>query len=225
MLLLWILFVALTGAALNHTHHLSLDKVPLPASVLNSIYGVAPPQIISYPLGGHWVSLVGGEKIYLGIRETGYCTSLSGVGALGEELFAACEDSLYLFTRDGELIERMSASFGLPTPIARFGPCGDTLCLVSEQQHYRLDSGDYSWQPASDGAITLAAPGLLDPELRDTLIRANTPENFHLERLVKDLHSGVIFGLGPWLMDIFAIGIAALAFTGLTMWWRTRRPL
>lgn len=222
-LLVWVIFVALTGVALNHSKAFDLESLPLPRAILEGIYGIEPPEVESYFHKGDWLSLVAGDQLYRNRQRLGFCPGLRGAATLAGETYVACSDSLYLLDHRGEIIEQIGAGLGLPTPIDAFGHCGGQPCLESAGQVYRFDPADFSWSPGAADSFEASVPGETPSGLYEDLARRNSPPDFNGERLVRDLHSGVFFGLGPWLMDLFALVLVTLSVTGLIQWWLRRR--
>ncbi|MGS0729088.1 PepSY-associated TM helix domain-containing protein, partial [Shewanella sp. 0m-11] len=45
------------------------------------------------------------------------------------------------------------------------------------------------------------------------------------ERVLLDMHSGRFFGsLGPWIMDLVALSLLIMAFTGCYIWLQQKPP-
>lgn len=220
-LLVWVFFVACTGIALNHSQDFGLDKLPLPSAVARSVYGVEPAPIRSFYSASAWISQTG-NSLYWQDTPLGYCPELLGVARVKGEIFAACSDSLSILTTQGEVIERQTASLGLPTPISAFGLCAGKPCLSHDGQNFSLDPQQYTWQQES-ASLESQPPGITPKGLRQRLEALTTPPDFKFERLIQDLHSGAFFGLGPWLMDIFAVALMAISLLGFGVWWLNRR--
>lgn len=214
--------MALTGIGLNHSEDFGLDSIPLPTNFLKTVYGIEPPEINSFYLQGQWISLVGKHRLHLNRKPIGYCGALSGLSALDHEIYIGCSESVYIINDRGEIIEQLNARFGLPVPIDKFGSCNSTPCLISNGEQYILNTQSFSWQ-ATKVDFQFLAPSTTPAGLGSFLQRQSSPQDFHLERLVRDFHSGLFFGLGPWLMDIFGIALMLLSITGLTIWWSSRR--
>ena len=146
---------------------------------------------------------------------------MAGLATLVDELYVGCIDSVYVLTGDGDVIEQLNAHLGLPVPIQRFGHCDNLPCLVSDERIFAFDPVGFKWN-ATASALQSTPADNTPAGLHARLQQQNAPQDFHLERLIRDLHSGLFFGLGPWLMDLFAITLMVLSITGFTMWWLTR---
>ncbi|GIX31918.1 MAG: hypothetical protein KatS3mg124_2390 [Porticoccaceae bacterium] len=213
-LALWLAWLAASGVALNHGAALGLDRRPLPSWLAESLYGVAvePPQGVA--LDELWLG-VAGETLFAGERPVDRCSRLVGAARSGELVYAACPEAVYALTRNGELVEAMTA--GLPGVVASFGRCGELPCLVSGDTTFALDPVRLVWvpHPASPQVAPAAPP---PPDLLPRLAARAVPAEFTWERLVRDLHSGALFGLGPWLADLFAVGLVLLSALGFALW-------
>jgi hypothetical protein len=148
------------------------------------------------------------------------------VGALrtGQLLVAACAEELLLITADGELLEAVNSSAGLPVPVLGVGLVESDVSLQTSAGWWLadLDSIDFS-EPAPSGAlIAQHAPGVLPDAIRDDIPAQESWLSY--ERLLLDLHSGRVVGpVGVWIVDFIGAVLATLAISGLAMWWLHRR--
>jgi hypothetical protein len=221
-LLLWLLFVAVTGFLLNHSRDFGFDSKPLPTSVLAAVYGIESPETTSFYINGLWLSHVSGNQLYRDREPLGFCQGLKGTAEYQGEIYAACDETIYILTASGELIERINAGLGVPFPITGFGVCDELPCLEHGGQSYALNPTYLTWAE-TDTTLTPARAGETPQGLGAYLRDINSPPDFQIQRLVRDLHSGAFFGLGPWLMDLFAISLVAMSALGFSLWWSTRR--
>jgi hypothetical protein len=221
-LLLWLLFVAITGIALNHATDFGFDSRPLPANLMSSVYGVEPPDTTSFYIAGAWLSHVTGNQLFWEKEPVGYCEGLVGVAAYQGEVYAACRETLYILGTEGQLIERINAGLGIGFPIERFGLCEGLPCTAGADGNSVLNPQQFAWQPTRS-TLSPSVAAETPAGLASALKRINSPPDFRVQRLIRDLHSGAFFGLGPWLMDIFAVGLIGVALMGLGLWWSNRR--
>jgi len=220
--------VAATGVLLNHTEQFEFDSRHVQANWILDWYGIEPPaELLSFPLGGRHVTLMG-EHLYLDRKEIdGGYRNLVGAVLMDDILVVGVSNSILLLTLRGELIERLGTEDGVPAGMKRIGTdtSGD---LVVEGSHdlYRSDNEFLRWQRADNPAASIqwAQPGPLDPQLESSLQQHFRGEVLPVERLLLDLHSGRFFGpLGPWVVDAAAILITLLALSGTWIWLKRRR--
>lgn len=225
---LFVLLLAVTGILLNHTAALRLDRGKLSPQWLEVFYGLDSPVMVSYRLEDSWFSQVAGEAIY---QEAELIFNCQGplVGALvyGRFRVLACEQQLVVLTSDGsQVVERLSASHGLPAPVRGLAPCDNQICLRGDAGLHRLDLAALTWTPVSENPADLAwsTPVATPEDLRRRLGEIHLGQTISWERLLLDMHSGRILGSwGVWLMDLMAILFLLLAVTGVAMWSMGRR--
>ncbi|WP_240946043.1 PepSY domain-containing protein [Pseudomaricurvus alkylphenolicus] len=219
-----VLLVAITGIALNHTSELQLGKASVRQAWLLEHYGVELPSLRSYKVNGHWLSGDDSNYLYMDAHQVAYCNGRLVGGALNEGLLvAACEQELLLLTDDGEVVERLGATYGLPVPLSAIGTCGESLCVQSGQSWLQADFQQLVWTPLAAQQL-LPQPGAESPlpaDIRARLLSEQIGSPLSWERVLLDLHSGRIFGTGGVLIvDAAAILLVFLAFSGFWLWYR-----
>jgi len=222
---LFVVLLSVTGIALNHTEALDLDARHVQSDVLLDWYGIhAPEAISSYRAGTHIISQVG-EHIFWNTRRVPLVEGpLAGAIAYAGLVVVALEDSLLLFTRDGELIEELGPATGTPAGIQAIGS-DDAGRLLVRTGHgdYRTDENLLEWTAAPGSTINWAAAEAPAPELTQALRKAWRGSGLPLERVLLDLHSGRILGTaGVWLVDAAALLFLLLAGSGVWLWGRRR---
>jgi len=101
---IFILFMVMSGLALNHSYDLGLDQRHVSQSSLLSWYGIGKPQDIrSFVIADGWLSFAG-SQLYFNDRHV--ATIANGVGAVSsaDMLIAAGSGELLLLDHDGALI-------------------------------------------------------------------------------------------------------------------------
>lgn len=223
VLALLIIIVSVTGIFLNHAHELTLDRQPVQIRLLLSFYGVERPTPVNFALDDNWVS-GNDNQLYLNATPWQHCAgALTGALSVADGWLVTCERELLLTTTSGELIERIGANFGLPLPVTALGYCGAQPCLLSQQQHFVIDTTQLSWQKITSDKFSQTLPANLPADVMDKLAPHLWRNDITWERVLLDLHSGRLFGLGPWLADILALLLIALAISGLVVWWSGKR--
>lgn len=222
---LFVLLLALTGLALNHTHRLDLDDRHVAPDWLLDWYGVrAAPEPVSYEAGGRRVTRLG-RQLWVGSEPVlERVPALAGAVESGRFLVAALGGEVALFTADGSLVERLGPEAGVPGGIQRMGALEDGGIVVETPRGaFRTDAAFGGWQPAAVDGADWSRPSTLPAELRRRLERAWRGRGLTLERVLLDLHSGRVLGrFGVWLMDAMAAIFVFLAATGLWIWTRRR---
>jgi len=224
---IFVIFMVLSGLAINHSNGLGLDQRHVSQSFLLDWYGLGKlEKIHSFAVGDDWLSFAG-SQLYL--NEKPVATISGGVGALssGDILIAAGSDELLLLDHDGNLIERIPWEPIGAAPIESIGLHDNTIVSVkSAGQHWLADTQLLNWRQADDvspdplWAVSEPAPD----GLQEAVTGSYRGEGPSLERLLLDLHSGRIFGtIGVLVYDLLALALGFLSISGLVLWFRGRR--
>lgn len=224
-----VLVLVTSGLLLNHGQDLRLDQRRVRWPWLLDLYGIQVPELRSYATPHHWVSALD-ERVYvdgrpLGGRHPGL------VGAVeGQDFVAlAFPRAVLLLTTEGEVIERLDASIGVPAGISAVGRREAGLVLRASGGGYAADATLSSWTPASTEGVAWSRTGHPPTAITARIARSYRGEGLPLERVLLDLHSGRLFGhAGVLVMDLAALALMGLAGSGLWMWLRglaRRRPV
>jgi len=224
---LFVVFMVLSGLAINHSNGLGLDRQHVSQPLLLNWYGLEKPnQIQSFAVGDDWLSFAG-SQLYLNGKSI--ATMSGGVGAVhnSDMLIAAASDELLLVDLSGNLIERLPWGPPDAAELASIGTLDDgTVMVKSAQQLWMADTDLLSWTKV---AAIEASPRWAIPEPAPEVILGDISQQYRgngpsLERLMLDLHSGRIFGpIGILVYDLLALAIGFLAISGLVLWVRSRR--
>ena len=213
-----VIVLVVTGLILNRSPELGLDRAFAENRWLLAWYGIAPSgPALAYRVGENW--LIGfGETLYLNAEpvKSGTGTLVGAVAADGM-IVAALPQSLYLFTPEGELIEKLGGPL-LPGALeaVALAPGGGVLAR-SAAAAFASDADVTRWESADGvevGTWSMPAP---PPEalLRAVLLR-HRGQGLSWERVLLDLHSGRLLGqAGPYLMDAAAVLLGLLAASGV----------
>ncbi len=223
---LFVVVLSVTGLVLNHTEELALDERHVQNGPLLDWYGVhAPASITSYRAAEHILSTVGSQIYWNTLHVPQVEGPLLGALGYGDLVVAAVQGSLLLFTLEGELIEQLGGSAGVPAGMQAIGlaPAGK-LAIRAAHGFYRIDSDFLEWHETETlDNVTWAAPIDTPDSLHTTLVEAYRGSGLSLERVLLDLHSGRILGnWGVYLMDAAAILFLLLAITGVWLWGKRR---
>jgi hypothetical protein len=225
--LVFLVFLSVTGIALNHTAGLHLDERHVAAPWLLSWYGIEAPQpaaAFATELGD--VVLVG-ERLYLGEREIAAgLTTMIGAASWREYLVVAATDAVLFFAADGTLARQVEAPVG--NALTAVGvvtrPAGaPTLVVASRTARFGYDADEWVAH-GGDEPVRWSAPVPLDSEDGERIARAYRGPGISLARLLADLHSGRLFGrAGIFATDAIGVVLVLLGLTGLVLWLRSRR--
>ena len=220
---LFLLFLALTGLALNHSGLLDLDNRSVTNSWLLRWYGLHPkvPEL-GYVVGPAYFSWDAEKWV---IRDKVITTrTATPVGAvmIGDILFIATRNELYLYRVNGQLIDKIS---GVALPAMTITMLGNTVRAVV----LRTPDGDFAsedgvdWKKIKSSSVTWSAPQNLPDSVRQEMAQAFSP-SLPLQRVLLDVHSGRALGrYGPIFVDILAILLIALSVSGTWIYWRTAK--
>jgi uncharacterized iron-regulated membrane protein len=219
---LFFFFLVVSGIALNHTDALRLSERHLSAPWLTSWYGLrAQTPTQGYELGTQFLTW-DAQRWAL---DTRVIASDAGtpIGAVrtGEVIYIATRDALALHTPAGQLIDKVSGA-GLPAPaLSALGTQDARIVVRGAQGNFASEDG-VEWTPFNAQAAWSAPRAL--PDSLASALRATYAPSIDSERVLLDLHSGRLFGrYGPIVIDIVALGLLALAVSGVWMYVRAVR--
>jgi len=222
LLLIWL---ALSGIALNHSFDWGLDQTTGP-QILQSVYRGDSIEFTSYKAGDMWVSHNGASTLYVQGRELGYCgTPFAGAVLFAAELIAACGDTLLLITPAAELIEAIDIGYDLEAAPTGIGINTSGLWLKSDDGAYAVDLNSLTFTLSTEAvnAVDWAVPGRHGDTIHAALEKASFGKGVSLTQMLLDLHSGRFFGkLGTAGMDMVAVLLILLASSGVWVW--TTKP-
>ena len=221
---IFLLVLALTGLALNHSARLGLNRITIGNPLLLSLYGMAPESPLRSWRIQESDTLSFHEGVYLfNGWELGPSGPLVGILSGGGLAVVVAEDARLYLTPDGELVELLPV-IGLP--FDRISAAGRD---ASGNPVLSADNG--LWQPDADwlefspheAEFEPVSPGEIGaaPEIRKAVLAAYRGEGLTLYRVLLDLHSGRLFGWGGrTVMDLTALAIILLVSSGIGGWLR-----
>jgi hypothetical protein len=189
VLLAFVLVLASTGIALNHTSELGLDRKYISWSWLLDAYGMKAPS------------------------------PYAGMVSLGSLMVVGDGRRVHVLLGSGDLVESIDLSGMLSGDIERIGGADNRAVLQSGDALYRSDPEVTLFEPWVAGtASEVTWSSATDPDTAglEVLQTAWRGEGLTLERVLLDLHSGrIVATAGVLVMDIVAIGMIVLALSGL----------
>lgn len=218
----FLVFIVLTGIALNHEEALKLDKREISASWLIRWYGIhaAEPKL-GYLLGNRYFSWEG-DKWALGNKPlAGSAEQPVGAVEVGGIDYVATSSTLYVYQADGQLLDKLEKSSLPAYPILALGKMGDSVVLQTPSAMLASTDG-FIWRNA-DKSLTWSSPQTLPDDVSRQMAVMLAP-GLSVERILLDVHSGRIFGrYGPWVVDLAAIAFLALGLSGVWIYWRAAK--
>jgi hypothetical protein len=217
-----LIFLAISGIALNHSPAFKLNKISLSNSWLLSWYGLEKPPINAFKLDNKWLYESGNNLLYVDGQSVAPCTApLLSVANGTNTLFALCADTLHLLTNNGQLLESYSQLDGLPGNTGSIAAAGNTLYLLTDSAVFEFNPDSLELKPSPEMDPASLNP-ITDPQLLPDSLEQQLEKNaasISLETLILDLHSGRFFGqFGVLVMDIVGLLVCILSITGLLAW-------
>lgn len=219
--LFFLIFLAVSGWALNHAESLKLDQREINTPWLMHWYGIkSPSPAQGYALGTQYFVAEGGKWV-LGNSVLGEKReAVVGAVETGGIVYVATSAALYLYQADGQLVDKVER-LSLPAlPILALGKLDDRIILKTQTALFASSDG-LDWQPSRSGPKAWAAPQPLPDTVQAQLAAAFAP-GLPAQRILLDLHSGRLFGrYGPLFVDFLAIALLTLGMSGLWIYWRS----
>jgi len=226
----FIIFLSLTGIALNHTDGLSLAHQPIESTWLLDHYGIAAPKDIRF----YQQQAIAITNNLVWLNDKLLFESDSEVVSIGQLLLKhnqqrvlviATQQNILLYNFKGDLLDMLGAESGVPEMIKAMSINGQQVIIDSAKGYYQTDDNFFNWQVIQP----VNAPNWLQPEpasdvkvhQAELLFRA---QFLTLERIILDSHSGRIFGnIGVLFMDAIALLMVLLSISGLYLWLKFAR--
>lgn len=231
--------LCVTGALINHASDLSLEKKVLPKAIASLSYGLSETliqietldniQVRSYD-NKFDVFLLSSTQKTTKQKQSKTCSEeLVSIARFGSELWIACTNEISIFVElDNKLlfVEQINTYNNLPHPISQFGACNSLPCLVSDGTLFQYQENSGLWNeektaPDNSGGVNITAPNKTSAS--SSTSKVLVPSELNWYRWLLDLHAGRLFGqAGVFLIDLSAIIILLMIFTGISRWWLTR---
>ncbi len=226
----FIIFLSITGVALNHTTTLSLTHKPIHNLWLLDHYSIASPTDIRFYQDN--LLQVTNHLVWLdGVLLLDSSTEIVSIGAISPsvtnntsiDLFIiASKNQLFLYNYQGELFDQLGAEAGIPEGIEALSINNNMVIVKTSAGYYQSDSNFFDWQLISPLLEPLWIKAELVSEQRKQQIALAYRSQFlTLERVILDAHSGRIFGtIGVLFMDAVALLLILLSLSGVYMWFQ-----
>ncbi len=217
-----IALVTLTGLLLNHTSELGLGDRHVKQNALLAFYGIKTPELSSFRSGDYWLSGDAQHRLYLNSDAIAECRgALVGAAAHKDYFWLACQQQIMIFSQQGDLLDKITAAYGLPVPVKRFGICDGTLCIGTDERLFAVNSEQITFSPLITDNPRWSEQSVLPESIRTDLVEKYRGQGLSWERVFLDIHSGRIFGdIGVWIVDVAAVLLFFLALSGFVLWYQ-----
>jgi len=221
-IVLFLLYILLSGLALNHGDALKLDKREVSYPWLMRWYGidvVGPNQ--GYLLGKSYFSWEG-DKWALDDKLLPSSAGLPvGAVEVGGLNYVATSTALYLYQPDGQLLDKVEKQSLPAYPILALGKMSNKVMLQTPSAVFASVDGQ-NWEKSSTTGMVLSSLHNLPDNIKRRSADTFAP-GISLQRILLDVHSGRIFGRYAFLvMDIVSLVLFALGLSGFWLYWRLR---
>ena len=144
---------------------------------------------------------------------------LQGAIWLPSEIWVILADeTVHLYTADGEKIDSLTPLQGLPKQVEKLGlDVNNTLWLATQQHSYQADADLLTWQNSTPPQSLHWQQASTPPQILQQSLENHSRDGIlDWERVLLDLHSGRIMGnWGVYLVDAAALVLLILAGSGV----------
>lgn len=229
---LFFILLATSGIALNHTTAFHLNKKSVNYSWLMHWYGLKQSiPDAAYPVeGGYFATWDNRWIMNQRLLKSDEAQPVIGALTWGEVNAIATQDTLYLYTKQGQLVDKITTDT-LPTQaIEQLGVLSNTLVIKTASATLTTEDG-LTWYPLNTASTHSKKAHLAKvhwankqalPSDETAYLQKMLGPSLPLERVLLDLHSGRIFGrYGVYLMDFAAILLMLLSVSGVWVYWQS----
>ena len=219
---LFVIVLAVTGVALNHADDLKLNKRYINWDWLMTWYGIGQSKPDAVYLIDNKVISQFGNQLFVDAKPVTHVNKLVlGGVSLDAVIVLATQDSLVLLNHNGEFVERMDATAGVPSQIQNIGLFhGDPVLQTRNgmfRSNYMLDQWERISLEGVTWSVSYSMPASIDIKLKHYFYG----KGISVEQFILDIHNGHILGTyGVWVIDVLGVLLVILALTGLWMWGR-----
>lgn len=233
----FIIFLSLSGVALNHTTTLSLEHQAISQPWLLDHYGISPPtdvrfyqQNSQHNSGNLHITnnliWLNNKLLMESSSDLVAATFISSAQDPESQIvLVANSNQLSLFNLQGDLIDQLGDDFGVPANITAINVHELDVVVKTESGYFTSNTDFLVWQEVTFvNEPVWITPIEVSDNLKATAELAYRSQFLTLERIILDAHSGRIFGLfGVLFMDVVAILLILLSLSGIYIWLRYAR--
>lgn len=216
----FLIFLSVTGIALNHTTLFSLAHQSITNSMLLNHYGIKPPSDVRFYQEKQW--LVADQLVWLDEKLVFESDEpIVSISKFDAYYLLATKSQLVIFTPSGDLVDKLDSSSDLPTPLLAMSS-NQALILKTPEGYYQGDSDFFEWQKVNTLVEPVWATNVTVTKDEFNFAQKQYRSQFlNWERVILDVHSGRLFGnVGVFFMDIVAIMLILLSISGIYIWLR-----
>lgn len=224
---LFVLILSVTGILLNHTEDWELDQHHLTWPWLLDHYGLSDIEAdVAYSLNDKVITQFDDKVFVNGNLVTTNRQQVIGGITIDDITILASTNELLLISPDGEFIEKMSASAGVPEQIQNIGLFHGEPVLQTRKGMWRSDYMLEDWEKISLQGVSWSIQSTVPADIQKQLDSHFYGEGVSIERFVLDLHNGhILNGIGVWLLDVVAVLLIVISVSGLWMWSRSGKKV
>lgn len=227
----FIIFLSVSGMALNHTTALSLAHQPITNNWLLNHYGIAPPSDVRFYQENDL--LVTNNSVWF--NNTLLLESASDIVATtfisltqysnARIVLVVSSHQIYLFNQQGDLIDKLGEELGVPQNINALHVDENNVVIRTSTGYFQTNTDFFEWQEIT----FVAEPEWIKPIEASEQVQGKAELLYRsqfltVERIILDAHSGRILGLfGVLFMDAVAILLILLSISGVYIWIRYAR--
>lgn len=222
---LFIIFITLSGIALNHTDDLALKKQHISNAFLLDSYNIQPPtRLLQFKTQGHTITQADDLLFINSGNVLAADTPLIGIVRLDEFLLISLTNTLLLIDANNQLIETLGNLDGVPNDISGIGYNKDQqVIIIANGQLHRLDTDLNIEKTTWDYNIHWSTEEIMSEGASSVVIQQYKSNIISLETLLLDIHSGRFFGsYGTLFFDLVGVIVLFLALTGVIIWAQQR---
>ena len=222
---LFVIFLAISGIALNHTEKLKLNTTYIKMDWLLDLYQISPAsEPIGYLSSNNWVIQVG-ERVYFNNKEIiNDANKLIGVVNVNDIYVIAYDGKLVLLTNDAEILESLGSAEGVPSGMKAIGYDNQNIIIQSAHGYYRVNLDILNWNEHDLLSANWSdTSNNISEKLRIAIFNEYRGKGLTIERVLRDMHSGRVVGKwGTYFMDLVAVLMLVISATGIWMWLKRR---
>jgi len=227
----FIIFLSISGVALNHTTLLSLAHQPISNLWLLDHYGISPPSDVrfyqqnSLQVTNNFIWL-NSKLLQESTSNIVAATLISPVqNSKDHIILVVSRDQISLFNQQGDLIDQLGKELGIPQNINALSVNKNNIIVKTPAGYFQTKTDFFDWH----NVTFVDEPNWIKPiEVSEKAMRQAAliyrSQFLTLERIILDAHSGRIFGLfGVIFMDAVAVLLILLSLSGIYIWLRYAR--
>ena len=218
---IFVIFLAISGIALNHTEKLKLNTTYVKLDWLLDLYHINPEsEPIGYLSSNNWAIQVG-ERIYFNNKEIiDNARKLIGMTQIQDTYIIAYDGKLIILSNEGELIEFLGGAEGVPAGMKTLGiDSQENIVIESAHGYYQVNLDVLKWNEFDFLEAKWSTKSEITESLKNDILDQYRGTGLPIERVLLDLHSGRIFGnWGIYFIDLVAFLFIIISITGIWMW-------